>query len=51
MMRILSKTAAELVEMLFAERRSTLAVLALVAATGLLVDVAGLERLAEDTPT
>ena len=45
-MRILKELAAELVEMCFAERRLTLAVLALVAATGLLVDDAGLEPLA-----
>jgi hypothetical protein len=51
-MRILRELAAELVEMMFfAEKRSTRAALALVAATGLLVDVAGLERLAEHTPT
>jgi hypothetical protein len=46
MMRILKELTAELVEMFFAERRLTLAVLALVATTGLLVDFAGLERLA-----
>ena len=45
-MRILKELAAELVEMCFAEGRLTLAVLALVAATGLLVDDAGLEPLA-----
>jgi hypothetical protein len=45
MMRILKELAAELVETFFAERRLTLAVLALVATTGLLVDFAGLERL------
>ena len=46
MMRILKELAAELVEMFFAERRLTPAVLALVATTGLLVDFTGLERLA-----
>ena len=50
-MRILREFAAELVEMFSVAKRSTLAVLALAAATGLLVDVAGLDRLAEDTPT
>jgi hypothetical protein len=46
MMRMLRELAAERVEICFAERRLTLVVLALVAATGLLVDAAGLERLA-----
>lgn len=46
MMRTLKELAGELVEMLLAERRLTLAVLALVAKTGLLVDFAGLQRLA-----
>jgi hypothetical protein len=36
---------AELIGMFFAEKRMTLAVLALVAVTGWLVDVAGTDRL------
>jgi hypothetical protein len=45
MMTMLKELAAELIGMFFAEKRLTLAVLALVAVTGLLVDFAGLDRL------
>ena len=45
MMTMLKELAAELFGMFFAERWLTLAVLALVAVTGLLVDFAGTDRL------
>jgi hypothetical protein len=45
MMTILKELAAELVGMFFGETRLAVALLALVAATGLLIDFAGLEQL------
>jgi hypothetical protein len=44
-MTMVTDLAAELIGMFFAEKRMTLAVLALVAVTGWLVDVAGTDRL------
>jgi hypothetical protein len=44
-MTMLKELAAELVGMFFAEKWLTLAILALVAVTGLSVDFAGLDRL------
>jgi hypothetical protein len=46
MMAILKELAAELIGMFFAETRLAAALLALVAATGLLIDFAGLDQLA-----
>jgi hypothetical protein len=46
MMTILKELAAELVGMFFGETRLAAALLALVAATGLLIDFAGLDQLA-----
>lgn len=45
-MTMLKELAAELIGMFFAEKRLAAALLALVAATGSLVDVAGIDRLA-----
>jgi hypothetical protein len=45
MMTVLKALAAELIGMFFGEKQLSLAVLALVAVTGLLVDFAGLDRL------
>jgi hypothetical protein len=45
MMKTLRELAAELLGMFFAEKRLTLALLALVAMTGSLVDFAGLDQL------
>ena len=44
-MTILKELVAELIGMFFAEMRLTAALLALVAATGLLIDLAGLDQL------
>jgi hypothetical protein len=44
-MTMLKELAAELIGMFVGEKRMTLAVLALVAVTGWLVDVAGTDRL------
>ena len=45
MMTMLKELAAELIGMFLAEKRLTLAVLALVAVTGLLVDFTNVDRL------
>lgn len=45
-MTILKELAAELVAMFFAEKRLTVALLALVAATASLIDIAGIDPLA-----
>ena len=45
MMTILKELAAELIGMFFGETRLSAALLALVAATGLLIDFAGMEQL------
>ena len=45
MMTILKDFAAELIGMFFGETRLAAALLALVAATGLLIDIAGLDQL------
>jgi hypothetical protein len=45
-MKMLRELAAELVGMFFAERPLAVALLALVAVTGLLLDFAGLDQLA-----
>ena len=45
MMTILRELAAELIGMFFGETRLAAALLALVAATGLLIDFAGLDHL------
>ena len=44
-MKMLRELAAELIGMFFAEKRLAAALLALVAVTGSLVDVAGIDRL------
>jgi hypothetical protein len=44
-MTILKELCAELIDMFFAEKRLTVALLALVAAAGWLVDFAGLDQL------
>ena len=44
-MTMLEELGVELIGMFFAEKRLTVAVLALVAVTGLLVEFAGLDRL------
>jgi hypothetical protein len=45
-MTVLKEVVAELIGMFVAEKRLTVAVLALVALTGLLIDLAGLSELA-----
>jgi hypothetical protein len=45
MMTMLKELAAELIGMFFAEKRLAMALLALVAVTGSLVDFAGMDRL------
>jgi hypothetical protein len=45
-MTVIKEVVAELIGMFVAEKRLTVAVLALVALTGLLIDLAGLDELA-----